>query len=391
MTEFAWLLMLLLPIAAGSGWLAGRRGGERRGGARVSRLSNTYFRGLNYLLNEQQDKAIEVFLQIAAVDKDTVETQFALGHLFRRRGEVDRAIRLHQSLVAREGLNDEQKTRAVLALGEDYMRAGLLDRAETLFTDLVRMGVLAPQALKHLISIYQAERDWGKAIEHARQFEAASGEPMGKLVAQFHCELAEKSRLAGEIDEARRHIAQAYEADSHSVRAGLAEGQLELAAGNDAGAIRAFERVARHDIEFLPDLLEPLLRCYERRGDSARARGFLMEMIEHYPGVSPVLALTRLLERDEGQAAALEFLSRQLRLRPSVRGEAEYIDLSLRDTAADPAGTLRTLKQITDQLVVRTPGYRCQRCGFSARAHHWQCPGCKSWGSIKPVHGAVSE
>ncbi len=127
MTELAWL-MLLLPIAAAGGWLAGRRGGERRGGARVSRLSNTYFRGLNYLLNEQQDKAIEVFLQIAAVDKDTVETQFALGHLFRRRGEVDRAIRLHQSLVARPGLSDEQKTRAVLALGEDYMRAGLLDR-----------------------------------------------------------------------------------------------------------------------------------------------------------------------------------------------------------------------------------------------------------------------
>lgn len=391
MTELGWLLLVLLPVAAASGWLAGRRGGERRGGARVSRLSNTYFRGLNYLLNEQQDKAIEVFLQIAAVDKDTVETQFALGHLFRRRGEVDRAIRLHQSLVAREGLNDEQKTRAVLALGEDYMRAGLLDRAETLFTDLVRMGVLAPQALKHLISIYQAERDWGKAIEHARQYEATSGEPMGRLIAQFHCELAEKARLGGDAETARHHVAEAYAADSHSVRAGLAEGQIELAAGNDAGAIRAFERVARHDIEFLPDLLEPLLRCYERRGDSARARGFLLETIEHYPGVSPVLALTRLIERDEGQAAALEFLSRQLRLRPSVRGEAEFIDLSLRDAATDPASALRTLKQVTDQLVVRTPGYRCQRCGFSARAHHWQCPGCKSWGSIKPVHGAVSE
>ncbi|MBY4594913.1 MAG: lipopolysaccharide assembly protein LapB [Arenimonas sp.] len=390
MTELAWLL-LLLPVAAGGGWLAGRRGGERRGGARVSRLSNTYFRGLNYLLNEQQDKAIEVFLQIAAVDKDTVETQFALGHLFRRRGEVDRAIRLHQSLVARPGLSDEQKTRAVLALGEDYMRAGLLDRAETLFTDLVRMGVLAPQALRHLISIYQAERDWGKAIAHARQLENAGGEPMGKLVAQFHCELAEKARLAGDIDQARQHVADAYAADSHSVRAGLVEGRLELAAGNDAAAIRAFERVARHDIEFLPEILEPLLGCYERRGEGARARGFLMEMIEHYPGVSPVLAIARMIEREEGKTAALAFLSRQLKERPSVRGEAAFIELSLRDADTDPAVALKTLKQITEQLVVRTPGYRCQRCGFGARAHHWQCPGCKSWGSIKPVHGAVSE
>ncbi len=352
MTELAWLF-LLLPVAAGAGWLAGRRGGERRGGARVSRLSNTYFRGLNYLLNEQQDKAIEVFLQIAAVDKDTVETQFALGHLFRRRGEVD--------------------------------------RAETLFTDLVRMGVLAPQALRHLISIYQAERDWAKAIEHAHKLESAGGESMARLVAQFHCELAEMARLGGDDEGARRHVADAYAADSHSVRAGLVEARLELSAGNDAAAIRAFERVARHDIEFLPEILDPLLACYERRGESARARGFLLEMTEHYPGVSPVLALTRMIEREEGRQAALAFLSGQLRQRPSVRGEAAYIDLSLRDGDSDPAKALKTLKQITEQLVVRTPGYRCQRCGFGARAHHWQCPGCKSWGSIKPVHGTVSE
>lgn len=390
MTDLAWSL-LLLPVAAATGWLAGRRGGERRGGARVSRLSNTYFRGLNYLLNEQQDKAIEVFLQIAAVDKDTVETQFALGHLFRRRGEVDRAIRVHQSLIGRPGLSEEQKTRAVLALGEDYMRAGLLDRAETLFSDLVRMGVLAPQALKHLISIYQAERDWGKAIEHAQKYEAVTGEPMGKLVAQFHCELAEKARLANQFEEARRHLAEAYAADSHSVRAGLAEGWLELSDGNDAAAIRAFERVARNDIEFLPEILEPLLKAYARRDEAARARGFLMEMIEHHPGVAPVLALARLVERDEGIAAAQAFLARQLRQRPSVRGEAAYIDMSLRDPGNDPAASLRTLKQVTEQLLVRTPGYRCQRCGFGTRAHHWQCPGCKSWGSIKPVHGAVSE
>lgn len=386
MTDAIWLL-LLLPLAAGMGWLAGRRGGERKGGARVSRLSNTYFRGLNYLLNEQQDKAIEVFLQIAEVDKDTVETQFALGHLFRRRGEADRAIRLHQSLISRPGLSQEQKTRAILALGEDYMRAGLFDRAETLFTDLVRLGVLAPQALKHLISIYQAERDWAKAIEHAQQYETVSGEPMGRLVAQFHCELAEQARLAGDGDSTRHHIAEAYAADSRCARAGLIEGRLELAEGNDAGAIRAFEKVARHDVEFLPVFLEPLLQCYERRGETARARGFLLEMIEHYPGVAPVLALVRLLEREEGRLAALEFLARQLRERPSIQGEAALIDLSLAEPSVPADETLSTLKQITDQLIVRAPGYRCQRCGFGARAHHWQCPSCKSWGSIKPTSG----
>jgi len=116
-----------------------------------------------------------------------------------------------------------------------------------------------------------------------------------------------------------------------------------------------------------------------------------MEMIDNAPGLSRWLALPRLIEREEGHASALDFLSRQLQQRPSVRGEAAYIDLSLKDLSSNPGDTLKMLKQITDQLVVRTPGYRCQRCGFSARAHHWQCPGCKSWGSIKPVHGAVSE
>lgn len=389
MTNAAWLL--LIPAAAAIGWLAGRRGGEIKGGARVSRLSNTYFRGLNYLLNEQQDKAIEIFLQIAEVDKDTVETQFALGHLFRRRGEVDRAIRLHQSLVARNGLSEEQKTRAVLALGEDYMRAGLLDRAETLFTDLVQMGVHAPQALRQLIAIYQAERDWHKAIEHALRYEQTSGEPMGKVVAHFHCELAEKARLENRNEQARQRIAEAYSADSHCVRAGVIEGRLELAEGNDAAAIRAFERVARHDIDYLPEIMAPLLACYERRGELARARGFLQEMIEHYPGISPVLALAQMIQRDEDVGAAQQFLARQLQQRPSVRGEAAFIDLSLENPANDADESLRTLKQITDQLVVRTNSYRCQRCGFGARAHHWQCPSCKQWGTIKPLLSAVGD
>ena len=388
-TNAAWLL--LIPAAAAAGWLAGRRGGEIKGGARVSRLSNTYFRGLNYLLNEQQDKAIEIFLQIAEVDKDTVETQFALGHLFRRRGEVDRAIRLHQSLVARNGLSEEQKTRAVLALGEDYMRAGLLDRAETLFTDLVQMGVHAPQALRQLISIYQSERDWHKAIEHAQRYEQTSGEPMGRMVAHFHCELAEKARLENDTALAREQIGLAYAVDSHCVRAGIIEGRLEIAEGNDLAAVRAFERVARHDVEYLPEILSPLLACYERLGDLARARGFLAEMIEHYPGVSPLLALAQLIQRDQGIESARQFLARQLQQRPSVRGEAALIDLSLQDPADDQGESLRTLKRITDQLVVRSNSYRCQRCGFSARAHHWQCPSCKQWGTIKPLHSAVGE
>ena len=262
----------------------------------VSRLSTTYFRGLNYLLNEQPDKAIELFLHIAELDKDTFETQVALGHLFRRRGEVDRAIRLHQALVQRPGLSDQQKVQALLALGEDYMRSGLLDRAETVFSDLVALDMRAPLALRHLIGIYQSERDWDKAIENARRYEAATGEPMGKLIAQFECELADASARRATTDAARAAVARAYEADANSVRAGMIEGRIEVEAGNDAGAIRAFERVARNDPDYLPEILPPLLASYERVGDAPGARAFLAEMCEHYRGIAPVLALTRMVE-----------------------------------------------------------------------------------------------
>lgn len=387
-----WWVLALLPIAALSGWFIGRRGGERRGGQRVSRLSSSYFRGLNFLLNEQPDKAIEVFLQIAEVDKDTVETHFALGNLFRRRGEVERAIRVHQNLVERPNLTEEQRLQAVLELGEDFMRAGLLDRAETLFSDLGKAhGSAAPKALHHLIWIYQQERDWPKAIDHARRYEAATGEPMGKMLAQFHCELAEAARSAGDLSRAAKHLRDAHEADSHSVRAGIIEGRMALDDGNDMAAIRAFERVARHDVDALPEVLEPLLQSYERSGERARARTFLAETIERFPGISPVLALARLIEQDEGAGEAAQFLTRQLRRRPSIRGQNALIDLSRQEAGEHSGQTLQLVRELSGQLVASATAYRCGHCGFGARAHHWQCPSCKRWGTVKPVHGAFGE
>ena len=383
LNEWFWFF-LFLPLAALSGWIVGRRGGQRHGDNQVSRLSSTYFRGLNYLLNEQPDKAIELFLHIAELDKETFETQVALGHLFRRRGEVDRAIRLHQGLVQRNDLSDQQKVQALLALGEDYMRSGLLDRAETVFTDLTRIDQRAPQALKHLISIYQTERDWEKAIDNATRYEEVSGEPMGKLVAQFECELAERYRTANDLQAAREAIARAYQADAGSVRAGILEGRMESDSGNPEAAIRAFERAARHDPDYLPEVLSSLMANYELGDDLSGARAFLSEMCEHYRGIAPVLALTRLVERQDGVAPARAYLARQLKDRPSVRGEAALIDLTLAE-GADAIATLNDLKQITDQLLVRNPSYRCTRCGFGARTHHWQCPSCKEWGTVKPL------
>jgi len=390
MSELA-LLFLLLPVAALSGWVLGRRGSERTSGARVSELSTSYFRGLNYLLNEQQDKAIEVFLKLAEFNRDTVETHLALGNLFRRRGEVDRAIRVHQHLIARPNLSEDEKTVALLELGEDYMRAGLLDRAETLFTDLVAMNAQAPSALKHLIAIYQHERDWNKAIDHARRLQQATGESQGATIAQFYCELAEQARSRGELDEAREHIDEAYSAEAACVRASMIKGHVEAADGHLDRAIAAFEQVAEQDVDYVPEILSPLLDCYARAQQMARAEEFLLGITETYQGVSPVLALARLYTRTQGEAAAVDFLNRALRQRPSVRALMALIDVNLHTASGEARDNFLILRDLTRKLVEGQAMYRCNKCGFGAKAHHWQCPSCKSWGTVRPIHGVVGE
>ena len=390
MSELA-LLFLLLPVAALSGWVLGRRGSERTSGARVSELSTSYFRGLNYLLNEQQDKAIEVFLKLAEFNRDTVETHLALGNLFRRRGEVDRAIRVHQHLIARPNLSEDEKTVALLELGEDYMRAGLLDRAETLFTDLVAMNAQAPSALKHLIAIYQHERDWNKAIDHARRLQQATGESQGATIAQFYCELAEQARSRGELDEAREHIDEAYSAEAACVRASMIKGHVEAADGHLDRAIAAFEQVAEQDVDYVSEILSPLLDCYACAQQMARAEEFLLGITETYQGVSSVLALARLYTRTQGEAAAVDFLNRALRQRPSVRALMALIDVNLHTASGEARDNFLILRDLTRKLVEGQAMYRCNKCGFGAKAHHWQCPSCKSWGTVRPIHGVVGE
>lgn len=385
------LFWLLLPIAAASGWYLARRGSEKTSGQRVSQLSSNYFRGLNFLLNEQPDKAIEVFLEIAELDSGAVETQLALGNLFRRRGEVDRAIRLHQNLIARPTLSAEQKTTALLELGEDYMRAGLLDRAENLLSDLVAINAHAPQALRHLIAIYQQERDWPKAIEHARRLQTASGENLGEMIAQFHCELAEIARNGGNQESARRHLDHAIAADPECVRACIIDGRLCLEHGDPARAIAAFARVPEIDPDYVPEILGPVLDCHERLGDLPGARRWLEDLVRRHQGISAVLALYRVIEGQEGRDAAAAFLTEQLKARPSVRGLAALIETSLDGAAPEARDTLGILRDLSGKLLAGKPMYRCQRCGFGARAHHWQCPSCKTWNSVKPIQGVAAE
>ncbi|MFP5345022.1 MAG: lipopolysaccharide assembly protein LapB, partial [Gammaproteobacteria bacterium] len=284
------LLLLLLPVAAASGWWLAKRDDKRRTRSGFE-FSSHYFKGLNYLLNEQPDKAIEVFIRMVEVDSETVETHLALGSLFRRRGEVERAIRIHQNLIARPTLSLQQRSQALLELGQDYLRAGLLDRAESLFQELIEKNEHVGNALHLLLDIYQQEKDWRQAIASAKKLQTLFGEDTRGMVAQYYCELAEQALAGADDRQAEQYLRQALDTDENSVRASLIEADMARRAGDYKAALRALERVEQQDSDFLPEIIEPLRDCYSRLGREADMVDYLRRLSSQHKNISLMLAL----------------------------------------------------------------------------------------------------
>ncbi len=383
-------LLLLLPVALYLGWWFARSLEKRSAGKSRQLFSNQYFQGLNYLLNEQPDKAIQVFLELAEVNKDTVETHMALGSLFRRRGEVDRAIRFHQNIIAKPGLEPEQRTQALLELGEDYMRAGLLDRAERLFAELIETDAHTPAALRSLLEIYQQEKDWQNALEQAQRLEQVSGEHMGDVMAQFCCEMAEAALLENDREGARRQLKQARRHDPRCIRARFILAGISSQDGDDSTALGLYEEIAELDPDYIPEFLEPYLELAEKAGERQRARSKLDEWAANYKGISLVLKLTDFLIEEQGEAAAGRYLVETLNSKPSVRGLDHLIELKA-DGHLDAESSDDILRAVTTRLMSKQPAYRCNQCGFSGHTHHWQCPSCRKWSTTKKIHGVLGE
>lgn len=381
------LLLLLLPVAAASGWWLAKRDDERQAERSGFEFSSHYFKGLNYLLNEQPDKAIEVFIRMVEVDSETVETHLALGSLFRRRGEVDRAIRIHQNLIARPTLSLQQRSQALLELGQDYMRAGVLDRAESLFQELIEKGEHVVGALHLLLDIYQQEKDWHQAIASAKKLQAISGDDMSSMVAQYYCELAEQALDGSDDKQAQHYLALALDADEHSVRASLIQAGMARTAGNYKAALHALERIEKQDSDFLPEAIEPLRDCYAKLGREADMVDYLRRLFNEHKNISLMVALADTLRRQYGDTQAEDFITAQLRTRPSVRGLDHLIEIKLSHADAEVRDNLLILKDLTSQLMRNSPLYSCTHCGFTGKALHWQCPSCKRWNTIKPLQG----
>lgn len=385
--------VLLLPVAALSGWAVGRRevSVQARRQQQTSQTATDYFLGLNYLLHDRPDKAIEVFVKALDVESETVETHLALGNLFRRRGEVDRAIRIHQNLVARSTLDMRQRGLALLELGLDYARSGLFDRAENLFLELLDIDMYQAQALRHLVDIYQQEQEWAKALDYSSRLEATSGENRANERAHFLCELAHTHAERGARDEALDLLEKALLVDRRSVRASLLSAQLVMAAGEPEEALAHLKRVEHQDLDFMPEALPLIVRCYDLLERKEELRHYLERLAALRAGVSATLALGELISQQSGLLEAKRYIVHELKIRPTIRGIDRLIDYALDGVSGETREDLQVLKETAMRLVAGKAAYLCGKCGFSGRSMHWHCPGCRAWGTVKPIHGIEGE
>jgi len=379
---------LLLPVALASGWYLGRNQQNRKISERTSAFSREYFVGLNYLLDEQTDKAVDVFIKLLEVDSDTVETHLALGALFRRRGEVDRAIRIHQNVIARPQLSYQQRSEALLALGRDYMSAGVLDRAERIFHEIVNSGGdQVSQGLQHLLDIYQQEKAWEQAITVVRKLELSCNKNMQQVIAHHYCELAEEALGTNQAGQANVFLKKAFSVDRNSVRASLLQAKMYAEQGEYKAAIRAYKRIKLQDPDFISEAIPVLVDCYEKSGNAADCLAYLHETLEKYPRISVILHLADGLKKSKGMSFADDFITAQLSQNPSVRGLSELVSWHIETASGKVKEKLCVLYDVLMQILENSPIYLCKNCGFGSKKLHWYCPGCKTWGAIKPVHG----
>jgi len=380
--EFEPWMLLVFPLFFGMGWLAARIDIKQLL-SESSALPRSYFQGLNFLLNEQQDKAIEAFIEVVKVDPQTVELHFALGSLFRRRGEVDRALRMHLNLLERADLDAEKRQHALFELAQDYLKAGILDRAESLFQELQTTSYAKP-ALDFLLELYQKEKDWLKAIAVTQRLTAVSGQPHNKEASFFYCELAAGEIAAQQTDAARAHLQQALEADPQAVRATMMLGDLDAAAQQHASAMATWKRVEQQNPQYLPLVAERLLRAHRDTGSMDAGIALLQDYLAKYPSLDLMNVLFDAILQRDGAEAAYALVRDELQRNPTLLGLDKLLEARLLEVSVEHRADVEMVKQLVHQRTRTLAMYRCSTCGFKARQFYWHCPACHGWETYSP-------
>lgn len=377
----------LIAAAGGLGYLWGRwRRVEPAGGERAETGSPSYFRGLYHLLNEQPDQAIDAFLDVARLEPETVDAHLALGNLFRRQGEVDRALRIHQNLIARPNLSRDQRDLAMYQLGLDYQKAGLLDRARQVFSELVERNKEYAPALEALTEITEQEREWGEALKWRQQLARIRGHGDAVAESLIHCELASEALSRNDLARAQQSLRRAFGVNRTCVRASILAGQLHTLKGNDRKAIREWERIVRQDPQHLVLVLDELVAAYHRLGEEDHLRRFLRATLEEAEHPALFAALVAHLAREVGAEEALSQVEEGLGSHPeSAALVSSYVGM-WKDLQGGPGGcgdVLEVVQPYLERARARQSRFACTQCGFKSGYMQWKCPQCRRWGTLR--------
>jgi len=377
--EFELWWLIVIPLFFALGWVASRI--DTRHLIRASsKLPDSYFKGLNFLLNEQSDKAIDAFVDVVKLDPETVELHFALGNLFRRRGETDRAIRMHQNLIDRDDLEEKVRLHALAELGQDFLKAGLLDRAEEIFNRLIGTAFEA-EAKRNLLEIYQVEKEWQKAIDLAREL---PGVASPQEVAEFCCELAAGEIMRSRPEAARTHLEAAMQENRKCVRASLLQGDLLLQEDGAEAAIAAWQRIEQQAPTYLALVAQRLLDAYRKLGRRDEGIALLRGYLERYPSLDLLDVVYQLILESEGNQAAYRLVRDELQRNPSLLGLEKLMSALLPLVTPDVRTDVEVSKSIIEGYTRRLSRYRCDNCGFKARQFYWRCPACGGWETYPP-------
>jgi lipopolysaccharide biosynthesis regulator YciM len=378
-TESTFLLAGLFLLLAAAGWALGRFG-ERDEQEAPPPLNIDYLKGLNFLLNEQTDQALEHFLQMVRVDDKTIETHFALGSLFRRRGEVDRAIRIHQNIIARPDLAAEQRDQALFSLARDYQKAGLLDRAEKLYVRLSQGSRFQVESLENLMRIYEQEREWQKSIDAAQQLEVLGGRSLELQIAHYYCELAEAAASSGDYSSALQYVKHAQTGQPRTLRGALVRAQIAQETGDTATALHLYHQILEEHTYLIAEALPEIVAIHKRENRLPDLDKALRSMIRKNPEMSTLVAYTAIVNDIGGIPAIDECVEEYLLKEPTL---AEFIDMQ--SVADGEEQALARTRRAMSKLAKSTPRYQCRECGFSSQRLLWQCPSCRSWETQRPA------
>lgn len=379
--EFEYWWLLALPLFFTLGWIAARVDINQLLSESTT-LPAAYFKGLNFLITDQHDKAIEAFVEAVEANADSLELHFALGSLFRRRGEVDRAIHLHLNLLERQELPEPQKMAVMAELAQDYLKAGLLDRAEELFKSLDDSRYKQP-ALRALLEIYVREREWERAIDSAKELERLSGVPFRKEIAQYYCEMAMKSILTNDHHTARHELEKALDANKGCVRANILLGDMEAADGAHKVAISIWKRVEFQKPEYLGLIAAKLLASYRAIGKLDEGMAQLRGYLQTYKLPSLQAVVYEAILAEQGAESAASLAREELSKKPSLQTLDQLLKARMLYEKNDQQDTSLTQQTVRAAIGNRN-AFVCDQCGFRAKNFHWQCPACNAWEAIAP-------